>query len=142
MAADASSRDSRNSHDSRDFYDDLADDYHLIYPDWDASIERQGAALDAVIRGLLGEPGRSEQPGPLDILDCSCGIGTQALGLAALGHRVVGSDLSPTSARRAAAEGVKRGTPVATVAADMRRLPFEGERFDVVLTADNSVAHL
>jgi hypothetical protein len=28
----------------RDFYDDLAPDYHLIYPDWDLSIERQGHA--------------------------------------------------------------------------------------------------
>lgn len=24
------------------FYDELADDYHLIYSDWDASIRRQG----------------------------------------------------------------------------------------------------
>ena len=121
----------------RDFYDDLADDYHLIYPDWDASVERQGAALDGVIRGCLGE-----RSGALDILDCSCGIGTQALGLASRGHRVVGSDLSPASARRAAAEASKRGIAVPTAAADMRRLPFRDERFDVVLTADNSVAHL
>jgi glycine/sarcosine N-methyltransferase len=132
-----SSGDSHDSHDSRDFYDDLADDYHLIYPDWDASVERQGVALDSVIGGSLGE-----QSGALDILDCSCGIGTQALGLAARGHRVVGSDLSPASARRAAAEAAKRGAALPTVAADMRRLPFATERFDVVLTADNSVAHL
>lgn len=24
------------------FYDDLADDYHLIYSDWDTSVRRQG----------------------------------------------------------------------------------------------------
>lgn len=120
----------------RAFYDGLAEDYHLIYPDWSASVERQGAALDGVIRTASGTSG------PLDILDCSCGIGTQALGLAARGHRVTGSDLSPGSAARARAESVRRGTPIATAAADMRGLPFAAERFDVVLSADNSVAHL
>jgi glycine/sarcosine N-methyltransferase len=36
----------------------------------------------------------------------------------------------------------RRATPIATAAADMRSLPFAAERFDVVLSADNSVAHL
>jgi glycine/sarcosine N-methyltransferase len=27
------------------FYDNLADDYHLIFDDWDKSIERQAAIL-------------------------------------------------------------------------------------------------
>jgi hypothetical protein len=29
------------------FYGELADDYHLIYADWEASLRRQGEALDA-----------------------------------------------------------------------------------------------
>jgi glycine/sarcosine N-methyltransferase len=133
------------SHSARAFYDDLADDYHLIYADWAASVERQGAALDGVIRAALTPLSTADIAEPraqFDILDCSCGIGTQALGLAAYGHRVVGSDLSPDSVGRARMESLSRGTAIATVAADMRRLPFGRERFDVVLTADNSVAHL
>ncbi|MGW0683861.1 class I SAM-dependent methyltransferase [Streptomyces sp. NPDC002754] len=113
------------------FYDELADDYHLIYPDWDASLRRQGAALDAVI----GRDGA-------EVLDCSCGIGTQAIGLALHGHRVTGTDLSPRAAARAAREAASRGLPLPTAAADMRQLPFADSRFDVVVCADNSLPHL
>ncbi|MBT2412440.1 class I SAM-dependent methyltransferase [Streptomyces sp. ISL-12] len=113
------------------FYDELADDYHLIYPDWDASIRRQGDALDA----LIGEERAA-------VLDCSCGIGTQAIGLALRGHRVTGTDLSPRAAARAAREATCRGLSLRTAAADMRRLPFPDGRFGVVVCADNSLPHL
>ncbi|WTO33162.1 class I SAM-dependent methyltransferase [Streptomyces achromogenes] len=113
------------------FYDELADDYHLIYPDWDASIRRQGDALDALI-------GRDRAA----VLDCSCGIGTQAIGLALRGHRVIGTDLSPRAAARAAHEAARRNLSLRTAAADMRRLPFPDGRFDTVVCADNSLPHL
>ncbi|GAA2418915.1 methyltransferase domain-containing protein [Streptomyces coeruleofuscus] len=113
------------------FYDDLADDYHLIYSDWDASIRRQGGALDA----LIGQDRAA-------VLDCSCGIGTQAIGLALRGHRVTGTDLSPRAAARAAREAARRGLSLRTAAADMRRLPFPDDRFDTVVCADNSLPHL
>ena len=124
---------------ARDFYDRLADDYHLIYSDWERSVSRQGGALDAVIRKRLGDLAR---PGALDVLDCSCGIGTQAIGLAERGHHVVASDLSAGAATRAGAEAHRRGLTVAAIAADMRALPFADNTFDVVVSADNSLAHL
>ena len=65
------------------FYDGLAADYHLIYRDWEEAVERQGRVLDGLIREALGE-------GPREVLDCACGIGTQAIGLAMRGHRVTG----------------------------------------------------
>ncbi|NYI03860.1 class I SAM-dependent methyltransferase [Allostreptomyces psammosilenae] len=113
------------------FYDELADDYHLIYSDWEASLHRQGDALDA----LIGQD-RAE------VLDCSCGIGTQAIGLALRGHRVTGTDLSPRAAARAAREAARRSLSLRTAAADMRRLPFSDGLFDVVVCADNSLPHL
>ncbi|OEJ35179.1 class I SAM-dependent methyltransferase [Streptomyces subrutilus] len=113
------------------FYDELADDYHLVYPDWDASIRRQGEALDA----LIGQDRAA-------VLDCSCGIGTQAIGLAQRGHRVTGTDLSPRAAARAAGEAARRSLRLHTAAADMRRLPFPNDRFDAVVCADNSLPHL
>lgn len=124
---------------ARGFYDQLADDYHLIYPDWSKAVSRQGGALDAVIRKRLGDSARTEA---LDVLNCSCGIGTQAIGLAERGHRVVASDLSAGAATRAAAEAQRRGLALAATAADMRALPFAGAAFDVVVSADNSLAHL
>lgn len=113
------------------FYDELADDYHLIYADWGAGIRRQGNALDA----LIGEDRAA-------VLDCSCGIGTQAIGLALRGHRVTGTDLSLRAAARAAREAADRNLSLRTAAADMRRLPFAGGRFDTVVCADNSLPHL
>ncbi|MFD9738830.1 methyltransferase domain-containing protein [Umezawaea sp. NPDC059074] len=112
------------------FYDDLAPTYDLIFGDWDASITRQAAALAPLL-----PPGSR-------VLDCACGIGTQALGLAALGHPVVGSDLSPVAVARAAREAAARSVALPVVVADMRALPFASGAFDVVLAADNAVPHL
>lgn len=64
-----------------EFYDTLAPYYHLIYADWEVSIGRQSRALDAIIRSTGG-------PQPRSVLDASCGIGTQSIGLAQLGYEV------------------------------------------------------
>ncbi|WP_067032559.1 class I SAM-dependent methyltransferase [Streptomyces dysideae] len=119
----------------RGFYDGLAADYHRIFPDWDVSMARQAEALSGFIRARLGE-------GPRSVLDCACGIGTQAIGLALAGHRVVGSDLSPDAVSRAAAEAAARGGGLQAAAADMRALPFRAATFDVVVCADNALPHL
>lgn len=115
----------------RRFYDELAPDYHEMFRDWDAAIEWQAKALN----GFIGSD-------PKTILDCACGIGTQAIGLALAGHKVTGSDLSPVAITRAQREAAQRGVRLPCCAADMRRLPFRSSGFDVVLCADNAVAHL
>jgi glycine/sarcosine N-methyltransferase len=118
------------------FYDALADYYHLIFEDWDRSIQRQAKILDSVISREL--PARH-----LRILDCACGIGTQALGLAALGHHLVGSDLSPAEVTRAAREARKRGLNIEFYVSDMtdlKEVPEPG--FDVVAAFDNALPHL
>ncbi|WLQ33191.1 class I SAM-dependent methyltransferase [Streptomyces castrisilvae] len=122
----------------RHFYDGLAAGYDLMYADWQASIDRQATALSTLIDAALG----SGEGVAHDVLDCACGIGTQALGLAARGHRVTGSDLSPVAAGRAAREAAARGLGLRTLAADMTRLPFGDGLFDVVVCADNSLPHL
>jgi SAM-dependent methyltransferase len=120
-----------------DFYDALAPFYHLIFPDWDASIARQAAALDEVIRAELGPAAERT------VLDVACGIGTQALGLAALGYRVTASDLSPAAVARLKVEAARRWTAIDAKVADMRDAwDAHGRAFDVVLCADNSLPHL
>jgi SAM-dependent methyltransferase len=117
-------------------YDEIASLYHLVYPDWNGAIAQQAAALDAIIRTFVGPPPRS-------ILDVSCGIGTQALGLAALGHTVTASDLSSAAVQRARVEAARRNLTIAVTVADMRRCAaVHGSGFDVVLSADNSLPHL
>jgi glycine/sarcosine N-methyltransferase len=127
-------------------YDDLAADYERIFPDWRESSRRQGAALDRLIAGELSAPS-SGQPGlgARRVLDCAAGIGTQALALAELGHRVITSDVSYQALRRLV--GGARGRAVSdhlagAVLADMRRLPFADASVDVVVCADNSLPHL
>jgi glycine/sarcosine N-methyltransferase len=117
-------------------YDEIAALYHLVYPDWHAAIVQQAATLDAIIRKQMGPPPRS-------ILDVSCGIGTQALGLAALGHAVTASDLSSAAVERARREAAQRNLAIHFTVADMRRCAaVHGSGFDVVLSADNSIPHL
>jgi SAM-dependent methyltransferase len=119
-----------------DFYDRLAPFYHLNYQDWEASIHRQAAALDAPLRAEGVAP-------PAAVLDAACGVGTQSLGLAALGYRVTGSDLSSASVARAREEAAKRGVEVRFSVADMRVLPAgHAGAFDVVMACDNAVPHL
>src|SRR5215470_2852958 len=98
----------------RDFYDGLASKYHLVYQDWYAAVERQSAALDRLIRGI--------HKNPVDVLDCSCGIGTQAIGLARLGYRVQGTDISERSLERARIEAASLGVDIAFAACDFRDL--------------------
>ena len=118
------------------FYDQLARDYHLIFADWSKSIERQGHALDRLIRAHMPPP-------PLDVLDCSCGIGTQAIGLAGHGYRVHATDLSPAAVERATQEAAARSVSLTVGVADFRSLASQVEgSFDVVLSCDNSLPHL
>jgi len=119
-----------------DFYDRLAPFYHLIFPDWEASIARQAAALDGLLRERFG-------PGPLSVLDVACGVGTQALGLAALGHAVTASDVSAAAVARARREAEKRSLRIDFSVADMRAAyTHHNKQFDVVIACDNAVPHL
>ena len=120
---------------ARTFYDRLAESYHLTYADWRKEVIRQGAVLDRLIRSSLGE-------GPFDVLDCACGIGTQAIGLAARGHRVRATDVSAASVERARKEAAELGVDVAFDVADMRDLTGVSGPFDVVVACDNVLPHL
>jgi glycine/sarcosine N-methyltransferase len=118
-----------------DFYDGFAADYHLAYGgNWEAAVERQGRALDELIHDLL--------PGARDVLDCSCGIGTQSIGLARLGYRVTGTDISEREIERARREAALARVEASFSVADFRDLSgVEGE-FDVVISCDNAIPHL
>jgi len=117
------------------FYDGLAEEYHLLFADWDASVRRQGEALDRLIASQLGPP-------PHRVLDCSCGIGTQAIGLALRGYTVHGTDLSPAAVERAGREAARLGAALTTGVADLRDLAAVDGSFDVVLSCDNALPHL
>src|SRR5437868_11908980 len=108
------------------FYDALAPDYELAYGgNWDAAVERQAAALERILR--------AELPDALEILDCSCGIGTQAIGLALRGFRVSGTDPSAGALTRAGAEAERLGASVSFAVADFRDLSAVPGSYDAVI---------
>src|SRR5581483_1310892 len=118
------------------FYDDLAPFYHLIHGDWEAATTRQSTNLKSIITEFWGEQTTT-------ILDLTCGIGTQALGLAQIGFKVTASDLSPESVERAKQEALKRGLEIDFSVADMLQAFDHHQRtFDLVIACDNAVPHL
>lgn len=117
------------------FYDALAPWYHLVYQDWEATIGRQGRALSSLVASEWGSP-------PHRVLDAAVGIGTQALGLAAQGFRVTGSDISLSAVQRAGEEAGRRGLRLSCLVGDVRALPVRSTTFDIVLACDNALPHL
>lgn len=121
---------------AQSFYDDLANHYHLLMADWDRSISWQADILNTLIVDSIGG-------GPKRILDASCGIGTQSLGLAAKGHTIEGSDLSPGAIERAKREAEQRSLSIALKVADLRTLTDSHTGpFDVICVMDNALPHL
>jgi len=117
------------------FYDQLADFYDIIYIDWNESIAKQGDQLSSIISTHWSDS--------RNVLDVSCGIGTQCLALSNLGYSVTGSDISENEVRRARQEAKNRDLQVRFSVYDMRNLNPENEsKFDLVISCDNSIAHL
>jgi ubiquinone/menaquinone biosynthesis C-methylase UbiE len=116
------------------FYDGLADTYHALYADWRNASATQAQALHRLLCRWHREPA--------DIIDVACGIGTQLIGLARLGHRMTGSDISASAVRRAQRECAAAGVHAGLLVADMRDLPLCDSCADAVICADNALPHL
>jgi SAM-dependent methyltransferase len=97
-----------------DFYDRLAPEYHLMFADWRAEVLRQSELLAALLA--------AEAPGATQVLDCACGIGTQAIGLARAGYELTATDLSAGAVQRAREEAQHFGVRMRFATADFRRL--------------------
>ena len=118
------------------FYDGMSDYYHLIFEDWNKSIDWQSMILDSILKqyGINHE---------MPILDCACGIGTQTLGLAKLGYHICGSDISEKEIERAKKEAQTRKIEAEFVKADFCVLPDVFDKtFRVIIAMDNALPHL
>ena len=120
-----------------EFYDRLGPEYHdNMGWDWESTMRSEGASLARFLEKQTG------LPGPYTLLDCSCGIGTQAIGLALQGHQVHATDLSTVSVDCARQEADKLGVAMTFGVADFFKLgETVSDTFDVVLSCDNSIAH-
>jgi SAM-dependent methyltransferase len=119
------------------FYDQLASHYHLMFKDFVGELPHQGRVLNRVIRKYY--PGK----GKLSLLDCSCGIGTQALGLARYSYQIHATDLSPKAVQEARRRAKQLGLSLTFGVADFRKLSKQVKgQFDVVISCENALPHL
>ena len=118
------------------FYDNLASQYHKLFLDWQATTQEQAEILDR----LFSDNGFDKSA---HILDCACGIGTQAIGLAAIGYHVTGSDISDGAIKEAKERAVKNNVSVRFEHADFcSLLDAFTEQFDIVIAMDNALPHM
>jgi 2-polyprenyl-3-methyl-5-hydroxy-6-metoxy-1,4-benzoquinol methylase len=121
---------------TQSFYDSMASQYDKFYQDWQSATREEAAFL----RGIFE---RSGFDASARILDCACGIGTQAIGLAALGYDVTASDISAGELREAEKRAAENGVSLCLRQADFRSLEDSfSERFDIVIAMDNALPHM
>jgi S-adenosylmethionine-dependent methyltransferase len=94
---------------------------------------RLGTLRQVVRQELVGRQVAAHVgPAPRRVLDAGCGQGTQALRLAAAGHRVTAVDSSPSLLGALRDQARASGVRVDTVESDILAMPVEGV-FDAVL---------
>ena len=72
----------------KSFYDDMATQYDMLFQDWLKTTKIQAKILDKIFKSYdFNESAK--------LLDCACGIGTQAIGLAMLGYNVTMDNALP-----------------------------------------------
>lgn len=118
------------------FYDNLASQYDKLFLDWNAATQEQAVILDRLFADFGFD--KSAQ-----ILDCACGIGTQAIGLAAMGYNVTGSDISDGEIAEARERAARNHVSVCFEHADFCSLSDTFKNpFDIVIAMDNALPHM
>lgn len=118
------------------FYDNMASQYDKLFLDWQVTTQEQALILDR----LFVENGFSKSA---HILDCACGIGTQTIGLAAIGYNVIGSDISDGEITEAKERAKKNNVSVRFEHADFCALSDTFlEHFDIIIAMDNALPHM
>jgi SAM-dependent methyltransferase len=116
-----------------DDYDDLVSVYDWIVPDELLTPEGSAAAFLPYLDGLA--PGAR-------VLDCACGTGPLAVGLAQRGLEVVATDASRRMVERTRALAQDAGVDIDVRECRWEDLPAQGlAPFDAVLCVGNSLAH-
>lgn len=118
------------------FYDHMATQYDKLFLDWQATTREQAVILDRLFRTEGFDISAN-------VLDCACGIGTQAIGLAALGYEVTASDISDAELTEAARRAADNGVTLSLKHADFCTLSDTfTEPFDIIICMDNALPHM
>ena len=118
------------------FYDNLATQYDKLFLDWQATTHEQAVILNRIFQ-------QNGFDTSANILDCACGIGTQAIGLAALGYSVTASDISDGELAEARVRAADNHVSIRFEHADFCALSETfSETFDLVICMDNALPHM
>lgn len=118
------------------FYDNLASHYDKLFLDWQSATLEQALILNNIFENNGFDKSAR-------ILDCACGIGTQAIGLAGLGYQVTGSDISDGELAEAKERALKNYVTIRFEYADFCTLSESfSEQFDIVIAMDNALPHM
>lgn len=118
------------------FYNELTSEYDKLFLDWHSTTKEQALILDRIFRDNGFDTSSR-------ILDCACGIGTQAIGLAALGYNVTASDISEGEIAEAKARASKDNLQICFKVADFCNLSETfSEKFDIIIAMDNALPHM
>ena len=115
-------------------YGALAEVYEWLISDAKVTPSAFVAAFDDVVALL---------PPDAEVLDCSCGTGQLAVGLAGLGLRVVATDASAAMVRRTGELAEQLGASLQVVRSGWEELSdhFDDASFDMVFCVGNSLHH-
>lgn len=115
------------------FYNNISEKYDWFFSSWEGIMERQMSELVPILQGH----------GVKSVLDCACGTGLQAIGLAKEGYSVVGSDLSKGMIEKAWQNANNAGISIKLIESDFRELnTIIPDKFDAVMCMGNSIPHL
>ena len=118
------------------FYDNLASQYDKLFLDWQSTTQEQAVILNQ----LFSDNGFDKTA---RVLDCACGIGTQAIGLASFGYHVTASDISDGEIAEAKERAAKNNVTIHFEHADFCALSETfSEPFDIVIAMDNALPHM
>ena len=121
---------------TQSFYDNLAPQYDKLFEDWNSATNEQADILERIFT----EYGFSHDA---RILDCACGIGTQAVGLAKHHYPVTASDISAGALAEAEERAVESGVQIRFAQADFCALQNTFDKqFEIVIAMDNALPHM
>ena len=121
---------------TQNFYNQLASHYDKLFLDWQETTQEQAQILDRIFRQYGFDKAAS-------VLDCACGIGTQSIGLAALGYTVTASDISDAELAEAAKRAAENNVSIRFEHADFCALSDTfPETFDMIICMDNALPHM
>lgn len=118
------------------FYNNLATKYDKLFLDWQATTGEQAEILHKIFE-CNGFDKTAK------ILDCACGIGTQVIGIAALGYNVTASDISDGELAEAEKRAIENNVDISFKHADFCALSDTfTEKFDIIIAMDNALPHM